>query len=113
MLQHIARFVPCHDDGGTFSGSDRSTNQFHERLVALHGELVRLARYEDFYPALEALSGQRVSVDPDFSPVAVHQALAKAKAIVRDDRDPTQLPKQIRSRSTAFSPGCIFAAAMR
>ena len=61
------------------------------------GESVRLAPYDDFYMVLEGLCAARVSVDPNMSPVAVYHALAKAKASVRDDRDPVQLAKAIKN----------------
>jgi Xaa-Pro aminopeptidase len=61
------------------------------------GPAVRIHAYEAFYPALEAMEGQRVAVDPNLSPIAVYHALAKARAVVRDAPDPTQLPKAIKN----------------
>lgn len=61
------------------------------------GAGVRTFGYDDFYPALESMAGRRVAVDPDLSPIAVHQALAKGGAQVRDMADPTRMPKAIKN----------------
>lgn len=61
------------------------------------GNRVSLSAYGDFHAALGAMRGQRVSIDPELSPIAIEQALTRAGAIVREDRDPTQLPKQIKN----------------
>ena len=61
------------------------------------GAGVRIFGYDDFYPALESMAGRRVAVDPDLSPIAVYQALAKGGAQVRDVTDPTRMPKAIKN----------------
>ncbi len=68
------------------------------REVRYHlGNRVSLAPYDDFYAALGGMGGQRVSIDPELSPIAIEQLLTAAGASVREIRDPTQLPKQIKN----------------
>ncbi|HWW56532.1 MAG TPA: aminopeptidase P family protein [Sphingopyxis sp.] len=61
------------------------------------GPGVRIFGYDEFYPALESMAGRRIAVDPDLSPIAVYQALAKGGAQVRDMADPTRMPKAIKN----------------
>jgi Xaa-Pro aminopeptidase len=84
-------FAICHRDGTAdlFIDSAKVDKDVREHL----GSSVRIAPYDAFYPAVSALGGKTVSVDPDLSPVAVYDALEQAGAVVRDDRDPTILPR--------------------
>ena len=88
-------FAICRRDGTADLFVDPA--KLNDDMRAHLGNQIRLAPYEAFYPALEKLSGQCISVDPDLSPVAVYQALSRAGARVRDDRDPVQLPKAIKN----------------
>jgi Xaa-Pro aminopeptidase len=87
-------FAFSHRDGTAdlFVDADRLGDEVRHHL----GNSVRIAAYEDFYPALERLRG-RVSVDPNLSPAAVYAALERGGAVVRDDRDPAQLSKAIKN----------------
>jgi Xaa-Pro aminopeptidase len=64
-------------------------------LSAHLGNSVRIEAREQFEPALAALGGKRVAVDPDRSVQAIFSALASAE--VAERRDPTVLPKAIKN----------------
>ena len=88
-------FAICYRDGTAdlFVDASKLDDGVREHL----GNDVRIADYEDFYPALATFGGKRVSVDPNASPVAIHHALDHADARVCEARDPTQLPKAIKN----------------
>ena len=88
-------FAICYLDGTAdlFVEPSKLDDEAREHL----GEDVRLADYAAFYPALSTLGGKRVAIDPNVSPVAIHQALEGAGARVVEARDPTQLPKAIKN----------------
>lgn len=88
-------FALCHRDGTAdlFVDPARIDTEVRGHL----GDDIRLAGYDDFYPALERL-GRRVAVDPALSPAAVYAALDRGGATILDHRDPTQLPKAIKNR---------------
>ncbi|MBY8823422.1 aminopeptidase P family protein [Sphingomonas colocasiae] len=88
-------FAICRRDGSADLYIDTAT--LSDEVRNHLGDRVRLAGYDDFYPALEALTGQCVSIDPDLSPIAIHQALSQAGAKVREDVEPTLLAKQIKN----------------
>jgi len=64
-------------------------------LTAHLGNSVRIEAREQFEPALAALGGKRVAVDPERSVQAIFSALASAE--VAERRDPTVLPKAIKN----------------
>ena len=66
-------------------------------LRAHLGNAVRLHDRAEFVSALQALSGQRVAVDPDRSVSAIFAALEEAGAQVLELRDPCVLPKAIKN----------------
>ena len=61
------------------------------------GNGVRLHERSEFEPALAALSGKTVAVDPERAVAAIFEALEKAGAKVVAVRDPTVLPKAIKN----------------
>ncbi len=60
-------------------------------LAANLGDSVRIAPREQFVPALAALAGQRVALDPERSVQAIFTALGAAEVV--EERDPCVLPK--------------------
>jgi Xaa-Pro aminopeptidase len=88
-------FAICHSDATADLFVDpRKINETVRRHL---GDDVRLVPYDRFYDTLETMRGKRVSVDPNLTPVAIYAALAKGGATIRDDRDPTVLPKAIKN----------------
>ncbi len=66
--------------------------------VAKHlGNAVRIHSRDAFAPALEALKGKRVAVDPERAVAAIFERLAAGGAEVVELRDPTVLPKAIKN----------------
>jgi Xaa-Pro aminopeptidase len=66
--------------------------------VAQHlGNGVRLHERADFEPALRALVGKTVAVDPERSVAAIFEALDHAGATIVSHRDPTVLPRAIKN----------------
>lgn len=61
------------------------------------GNSVRLLPYDDFYMTLATMAGGLVSVDPNLTPVAIYSALRDGGSTVREDRDPTILPKAMKN----------------
>ena len=61
------------------------------------GNGVRVHERSEFEPALAALKGKTVAVDPERAVAAIFEALEKAGAKVRPVRDPTVLPKAIKN----------------
>lgn len=88
-------YAICRRDGTADLFVDATKLNDHVRQHL--GNRVRLAAYDAFYPALKTLSGQRVTIDPDLSPTAIAHTLISTGAAVREDREPTQLPKQIKN----------------
>ncbi|MCW6530244.1 aminopeptidase P family protein [Sphingomonas sp. MMSM20] len=88
-------FAICHRDGTAdlFVDASKLNNGVRDHL----GDSVRIAAYEDFYPALATFAGMRVSIDPDLSPVAIHHTLDRAGARICEARDPTRLPKAMKN----------------
>ena len=66
-------------------------------LIAHLGSGVRLAPRDAFVPALAALSGKRVAVDPERSVAAIFQALDSAGATIAPLTDPVLVPKAIKN----------------
>jgi Xaa-Pro aminopeptidase len=88
-------FAICHRDGTADLFIDQA--KIDDTVRQHLGNSVRIAPYEDVHDALVALGGKTVSVDPNLSPMAIYAALERGGAKVRDDRDPTQLPKAIKN----------------
>jgi len=66
--------------------------------VAAHlGNAVRVRPRADFVPALEALAGKRVAVDPERSVAGIFAALEAAGAEVVEATDPCVLPKAVKN----------------
>jgi Xaa-Pro aminopeptidase len=63
------------------------------------GNSVRLVPYEAFLGALSELVGKRISVDPARTPAAIDDALEKAGAEMREDRDPTVLARALKTQA--------------
>ena len=61
------------------------------------GNGVRLHERSEFEPALAALNGKTVAVDPERAVAAIFEALEQAGAKVLPLRDPTVLPKAIKN----------------
>ena len=66
-------------------------------LRAHLGNSVRISPYHAFVPALAALGGKKVAVDPERSVQAIFAALDGAGAKVVELRDPTVLPKAVKN----------------
>jgi Xaa-Pro aminopeptidase len=61
------------------------------------GNAVRLRTPEEFVPALKAMNGQRIAVDPDRAVAAIFGALKDGGATIVEARDPTILPKAVKN----------------
>ena len=61
------------------------------------GTAVRLRTPEEFVPALKAMNGQRIAVDPDRAVAAIFGALKDGGATIVEARDPTILPKAVKN----------------
>ncbi|MBO9671042.1 MAG: aminopeptidase P family protein [Sphingobium sp.] len=61
------------------------------------GNAVTIRDRAEFTRALEDLGGKTVAVDPDRSVAAIFEALDKAKATIKQLRDPAVLPKAIKN----------------
>ncbi len=72
-----------------FIADDKVTSELRAHL----GNAVRIASREEFLPALAALGGQKVAVDPERAVQAIFTALADAGADIIEERDPCVLPK--------------------
>lgn len=84
-------FVVAHADGTVdlFIAPEKVTPE----LVAHLGNAVRVQDRAAFVPALQALAGKTVAVDPERAVAAVFHALESAGARVLTLTDPTVLPK--------------------
>ncbi|MCC6827242.1 MAG: aminopeptidase P family protein [Novosphingobium sp.] len=88
-------FVVAHADGTADLFIDPA--KITPELAAHLGNAVRIAPREDFLPALAALGGKRVALDPDSTVQAVFGALEAAGAEIVEERDPTVLPKACKN----------------
>ncbi|MFT4027892.1 MAG: aminopeptidase P family protein [Novosphingobium sp.] len=88
-------FVLAHADGTAdlFIAPEKVTPELRAHL----GNAVRVASDEDFMPALQALSGKKVAVDPESAVQAVFGLLKDAGAEIVEERDPTVLPKAVKN----------------
>lgn len=88
-------FVLAHADGTAdlFIAPEKVTPELAQHL----GNAVRLRAREDFVPALHALKGRKVAVDPERAVSAVFAELAAAGAEVVEERDPTVLPRACKN----------------
>ena len=88
-------FALVHDDGTAdlFVASEKIGDDVRQHL----GNGVRVHERADFEPALAALAGKTVAVDPERSVAAIFEALEKAGAQVIAKRDPSILPKAIKN----------------
>lgn len=88
-------FVLVHADGTAdlFIAPDKVTPELRQHL----GNAVRIAGDADFVPALQALDGRKVAVDPDSAVQAVFGVLTDAGARIVEARDPCVLPKATKN----------------
>jgi len=88
-------FALVHGDGSAdlFIAPEKVTPE----LIAHLGEGVRLAPRDAFVPALAALGGKRVAVDPERSVAAIFQALDGAGAMIAPLTDPVLVPKAVKN----------------
>ena len=88
-------FVLAHADGTAdlFIAPEKVTPE----LVAHLGNAVRIHPRDGFVPALQALAGKRVAVDPERAVAAIYHALEGAGATVVSVTDPAVLPKAIKN----------------
>ena len=88
-------FVIAHADGTAelFIAPEKVTAELRTHL----GNSVRISPRDAFVPALAALKGKRVAVDPERSVQAIFAALEAAGAKVTELRDPTVLPKAVKN----------------
>ncbi len=88
-------FVIAHSDGTAdiFVAPEKV-----DEAVAKHlGNAVRIRTPHEFMPALNAMAGKRVAVDPDRAVAAIFGALKNAGATIIEQRDPTILPKAVKN----------------
>jgi len=88
-------YVLAHADGTAdlFIAEEKVTPELRQHL----GNAVRIQPREAFVPALEAMRGKRVAVDPERAVSAIFAALDGAGATVVEARDPTVLAKAIKN----------------
>jgi Xaa-Pro aminopeptidase len=88
-------FVLAHADGTAdlFVAPEKVDDAVAKHL----GNAVRLRPMAEFVPALQAMAGKRIAVDPDRSVSAIFAALRTAGATIIEARDPTILPKAIKN----------------
>src|SRR3954468_9844121 len=88
-------FALVHDDGTAdlFVASEKIGDDVRQHL----GNGVRIHERSDFAPALAALAGKTIAVDPERSVAAIFEALDKAGAHIVSRRDPSILPKAIKN----------------
>ncbi len=89
-------FALVHADGTAdlFVASEKIGDDVRQHL----GNGVRIHERHDFEPALAALAGKIVAVDPERSVAAIFEALENAGAKVVSRRDPSILPKAIKNQ---------------
>ncbi|KTE78532.1 aminopeptidase P family protein [Sphingopyxis sp. A083] len=88
-------FALLHDDATAdlFVAPEKITEAVRAHL----GNSVRIHDRTAFEPALAALAGKRVAVDPDRAVAAIFTALEGAGAKIERHRDPAVLPKAIKN----------------
>lgn len=88
-------FALLHDDATAdlFVAPEKITDAVRAHL----GNSVRIHDRAAFDPALAALAGKRVAVDPDRAVAAIFTALEGAGAKIARHRDPAVLPKAIKN----------------
>lgn len=88
-------FVLAHADGTAdlFVAPEKVGEDVRAHL----GNAVRLRTPEEFVPALKAMNGKRIAVDPDRAVAAIFGALKDGGATVVEARDPTILPKAVKN----------------
>lgn len=88
-------FVLAHADGTAdlFIAPEKVTPELRAHL----GNAVRIADGDAFVPALTALAGKKVAVDPESAVQAIFGALADAGARIVEARDPCVLPKAVKN----------------
>ena len=88
-------FALLHDDATAdlFVAPEKITDAVRAHL----GNSVRIHDRTAFDPALAALAGKRVAVDPDRAVAAIFTALEGAGAKIARHRDPAVLPKAIKN----------------
>lgn len=89
-------FVLAHADGT--ADLFVAPEKVDEAVQAHLGNAVRLRTPEEFVPALKAMNGKRIAVDPDRAVAAIFGALKDGGATIVEARDPTILPKAIKNR---------------
>lgn len=91
----VLSFVLAHADGTVdlFIAPEKVTPD----LVAHLGNAVRIHPRDAFVPALQALTGKRIAVDPDRAVAAIFHALEGAGATTVALLDPVVLPKAIKN----------------
>lgn len=84
-------FVLAHADGTAdmFVAPEKISDEVRAHL----GNAVRLRTPEEFSPALRAMAGKKIAVDPDRAVAAIFNALKDGGATIVETRDPTILPK--------------------
>ncbi|MEG9269404.1 aminopeptidase P family protein [Qipengyuania sp. Mu-71] len=88
-------YVLAHADGTAelFIAPDKVTPELTQHL----GNAVTVRDRAEFVPALEALEGKRVAVDPNHAVAGIFHALEQGGASVVRTDDPTVLPKAIKN----------------
>jgi Xaa-Pro aminopeptidase len=88
-------YVLAHADGTAelFIAPDKVTPELTQHL----GNAVTVRDRAEFVPALEALEGKRVAVDPNHAVAGIFHALDQGGASVVRIDDPTVLPKAIKN----------------
>jgi len=90
-------FALVHEDGTAdlFVAGEKIDAEVRAHL----GNGVRIHERSDFEPALAALAGKTVAVDPERSVAAIFGALEQAGAKVIAKRDPSILPKALKNET--------------
>lgn len=88
-------YVLAHADGTAdlFIAEEKVTPELRQHL----GNAVRIQPRKAFVPALEAMKGKRVAVDPERAVSAIFAALDRVGATIVEARDPTVLAKAIKN----------------
>lgn len=90
-------YVVAHDDGTAelFIAPDKVTPELEKHL----GNAVTIRDRADFEPALGAMKGKTVAVDPEFGVAAIYQLLEDAGATPVAERDPVIVPKAVKNHA--------------
>ena len=88
-------FAILNGDGSTDLFMDQRKSS--PELVQHLGNAVRLREPKEFVPALDALKGKTVGVDPTMGASAIFDRLAAAGAKIKRMADPCQLPKACKN----------------